>query len=316
MRREEYWLISTAHLEKQLLFKETEDFVVGMNYVAVQAYKCRVGVLSFVLMSNHLHLVANCGRDAAVAFADGFKREYARYLNKKYGDVEALRRNDVDIREASVYDEGLERAIAYVQMNSVAANICATPFDYPWGTGGSFFGTESVMAGSVTGRGDDLLDCESVRGVPPMIPGGRRLGEMSARERYRVLHSKADVPPEWIVCERGYIIPSSYVKVNLVERVFRTPGRFNYFLRTSSKAKLKLEMGDDCLPSFSDQVILAAVPELCRSLFKRGGVEGLNEDQMVELLRQLKYRFSSNAKQLARVTKISYKAAEALLDRV
>ena len=307
MRREEYWLISTDHLEKQLLFKETEDFVVGMNYVAVWTFKCRVRVLAFVLMSNHIHLVAMCGRDSSSSFADCFKREYGRFLFNKYGDVEALRRNRVDIREVSLDGEALERAIAYVHMNSVAANICANSFDYPWGTGGCFFGKNSVMGigggGSGSGQGGGG------------VPGGRFIGEMSARERYRVLHTKADVPPGWVVCEMGYIIPSSYVQVELVEKVFRSPSRMNYFLRTSSKAKVKLENGDKGAPAFRDQVLREAVWDLCQTLFKKGSASELNEDQMVELLRQLKYRFSANAKQLARVTGLTYATAAALLDR-
>ena len=148
-----------------------------------------------------------------------------------------------------------------------------------------------------------------------IVPGGRCIGEMSARERYRVLHTKADVPPGWVVCERGYIIPSSYVKVELVERVFRTPGRMNYFLMTSSKARVKLENGGQGAPAFRDQVIREAVRDLCQTLFKKESASELNEGQMVELLRQLKYRFSANAKQLARVTGLTYAAAAALLDR-
>ncbi|MBQ9476263.1 MAG: hypothetical protein IJU63_00565 [Bacteroidales bacterium] len=35
MRKLEYWLISTEHLNDRLLFKDTEDFRVGMNFVAV-----------------------------------------------------------------------------------------------------------------------------------------------------------------------------------------------------------------------------------------------------------------------------------------
>ena len=53
-----YYLITTEHLEDKLWFREEEDFVVGMNYVALQALLSpEVLVLAFILMSNHVHFV-------------------------------------------------------------------------------------------------------------------------------------------------------------------------------------------------------------------------------------------------------------------
>ncbi len=289
MRRNEYWLVTTQHLPGGLLFKDDNDFCVGMNLVAVLANKCGVRILSFVLMSNHLHFVLECSREQAALFLECFKRQYSRYLNKKYGDVETLRRNRVDIREVSEYGEELERAIAYVQMNPVAANICAVPQDYPWGTGSVFF------------RAVYRADC-------------RRIGDMSLRERYRVVHSKADVPDGWLVCPQGYVLPESYVDIDFVERIFRKPKRMNYFLNTSSKAKHRLEREEKGMPAFSDQAIWTVLPELCRSVFGKASVEALKPEEMVELLRHLRFRFSAPAGQIARVTGLSPEQVEVYLD--
>ena len=55
---EKVYLLSTGHLEKNLWFRNDEDFVAGMNHVAIQAAQnLKVRVLSFVLMSNHVHFV-------------------------------------------------------------------------------------------------------------------------------------------------------------------------------------------------------------------------------------------------------------------
>ena len=52
------YLLSTEHLESGLWFRSEDDFIVAMNYVAIQAaYSPRVIVLAFILMSNHIHLV-------------------------------------------------------------------------------------------------------------------------------------------------------------------------------------------------------------------------------------------------------------------
>ena len=294
-----FWLITTDHLEDRLLFKDAEDFRVGMNYVAVQAHKRNVSVLVFILMSNHLHFVLYCTRAQAEEFINGFKQEYSRYLRNKYGSKEHLRGNGVDIRQIPAENEALERALAYVQMNCVAANICCTPGDYPWGTGSCFF--SGPMAGMPEAKTKS---------------GGRPLADFSDRERYRLIHSKMELPGDWPMAEAGYVLPSAYVRKDMVEKIFGTPRRLNYFLQSSSKAKVRLETGEQSLPTFKDQLLIAALPDLCWSLFRKQHVKELSDDQMAELMRQLRYRFAANVNQMARVTELTYEDAAAFLDRV
>ncbi|MBR5073022.1 MAG: hypothetical protein IKX29_05685 [Bacteroidales bacterium] len=193
----------------------------------------------------------------------------------------------MDIREVREDDESLERAIAYVMMNCVAANICLEPSGYQWGTGNIFFNNNPFP--------------------------GQNLGELSGRAQIRLLKSNVILPREYRIAPGGYILPESYVPVKRVESLFRTPKRMGYFLRTSSKARLRLEGG--AAPSFRDQNILSACGDLCRSLFRVEGINDLMEEQKTELLRQLGRRFSADLNQLCRVTGIPYAEATRMLDR-
>ena len=286
-----YYLVTTEHLKAGLWFRDERDFMTGMNFVAIQAFESEVTVLAFILMSNHLHFVVE-GRWADVkAFIDGIKSRFSKYLNHKYGTSEFLRRNKVAIEEVSSLNEGLERAIAYTQMNSVAANICSHPSQYPWGTGPSFF--------NATKR------------------SGKPLGGLSKRARIRLLHCcKDDLPADWLISEEGYILPESYVNVAFVEALYRRASRMNYFLVTSSKARRKIENSEDRHPAFKDQVILAALPDLYRSLFGKPCFEELTPEEQMESLRQIQHRFCSNVHQIARVTGLTYEAAARMLDSV
>ena len=165
-----YYLVTTEHLKVGLWFRDESDFRAGMNFVAIQAYESKVTVLAFILMSNHLHFVVE-GRWADVkAFIDGIKSRYSKYLNHKYGTAEFLRRNKVTIEEVSTLNEELEKAIAYTQMNCVAANICSHPSQYPWGTGPLFFNASKRTGrrlGSLFGkqRFEDLLPEEQTESL-------------------------------------------------------------------------------------------------------------------------------------------------------
>ena len=286
----DFWLATTDHLSDRIWFRDDEDFKMGMNLVAILAIVLHVDVLSFILMSNHVHFVFYCSREQAERFMYELKRRYSQYMQKKYGVKEFLRKVHVDIRPISGMDESMEWAVAYVQMNSVAAGICLHPTGYRWGTGNSFF-----------------------RGTPVK---GRQLGTLSERARRRLLHSKEELPPDLLVGEDGYILPESFVKVDMVETMFRTPKRMDYFLRNSSKAKQRLDAGEKAIPAFRDQIILSAIPDLCASLFHKSSVKELTEDEQAELVKQLRYRFSANANQLGRVTGLSYEIVTDLLNRI
>jgi REP element-mobilizing transposase RayT len=286
----DYWLATTDHLTDRIWFRDDEDFTMGMNLVAILAIAIHVNVLSFILMSNHVHFVLCCPYGKAMQFMNEYKRRYSQYLSGKYGGKEQLRKVHVDIRAISGNDESLEWAIAYVHMNPVAAGICLSATGYPWGTGNTFFKAKREK--------------------------GRLLGTLSERARRRLLHSKVELPLDFLVVEDGYILPESYVNRDFVESVFRTPARMNYFLNNSSKAKRRLESGEKGSPAFRDQIILSAIPDLCGSLFHKASVNELTKDEQTELLKQLRFRFSANVNQLARVTGLSYATVTELLNRL
>ena len=245
-------------------------------------------VLAFILMSNHIHFVLQCeDYEEAKVFIDRFKRLYGFYYCRKYHVEDYLRRLSVDIRELYIHDESVHRGIAYVQCNSVAANITPHASLYEWGTGSTFFREISSS--------------------------GRPLSDFSRSKQRRLLRSKQHLPQEYLISEGGYIIPESYVPVTFVQALFRTSNRYNYYLINSSKAKQRLEK--DAAPSFRDQVILAAIPDLCMSLFRVSNISELSDDHLSDFLKQVRRRFSSDVKQLARVTGLSYERVSSLLDR-
>lgn len=167
-------------------------------------------------------------------------------------------------------------AIAYVQMNSVAANLVFDSF------------------------GEKPLNV-------------KHLGDLSARKRAAIMHSREPLPSHFLVHEDGYILPSSYVDVKFVESVFKSPNRMRFFLNKSSKAKIS-QNRNTISPTFNDQFLVSAVSVLCKSVFKTQSIEELSENQLAELVRQLRYRFSAGINQISRVLNISLERTSLILD--
>lgn len=288
MRGLDYWHASTEHLVQGLLFQNEDDYKVGMNCVAVTSITLSIDVLAFILMSNHMHFILHCSESGVLEFVTRLKKQYSLYYFNKYGVNKILKDNKVYTQQLSARDESLERAIAYVQMNCVAANICSDSSKYRWGTGNCFFNTDSIK--------------------------GKKIGEMSKRSITRITHSSIELPPNFIVSEEGYIYPSSFVKTSLVESIFKTPRRMNYFLAKSSKAQKIINRENISSPTFRDTSISPGVKDLCNSLFQKENISDLNNEQLIEIVRQLQYRYSAGANQIARVTGVPYSYVSKLLD--
>lgn len=281
-----YFLVTTDHRIDRLLFEDDEDFRVAMNYVSVAACILKINVLAFILMSNHVHFVLQCTRLEAKDFIDKFKQLYGHHYNKKYNVRGFLRRLGVDIQELYIEDESLHRGIAYTQMNCVAANITPSPLVYPWGTGDVFFNACSAE--------------------------GTRLGSLSGREQCRALKTNVKLPPEHILCNKGYVLPKCYVPFRFVEALFRTPNRYSYFLKNSSKARKHTEK--NAAPSFRDQIVRPAMTDLILSLLRETSINNLNQVQKAELMRQMQRRFSCDVKQLARTSGLPLTEVEDLIN--
>ena len=169
-----FYMITTSHLCQRIWFWDEEDFRVAMNYVAVIACITGVRIVAFVLMSNHVHFIVECeGEEAARAFIDRFKGKYGMYFWRRHQIRGLLRYNKVDIRPVPLQGDALERAIAYVQMNPVAAGLCQHASLYPWGSGQIFFNSTPAK--------------------------GTYVRDLSARQLSAFLHCREKVPGDYLL---------------------------------------------------------------------------------------------------------------------
>lgn len=275
------YFLSSSHTEDRIWFRDDDDFISGMNCVAIAALNTGVYVLAFVLMSNHVHfLLIVDDKSRAKDFFDLFKNLYSRHMHKKYGFWRFLRENQCDYRDVFPAEvESVERVVAYILMNPVAANISLNANSYPWGSGDCYFSRRK--------------------------PFGRRAGDFSAREKCRILKTTIHIPDEYIIEEGGYILPSSYIHRKFVEDVFRTPKRMEYFLMSSSKARLDGTPAP--LPTFRDQNIAGLAKDIALSLFRKEGIADLEPGERDRLILEVRRRTGADVKQLSRVLGISPK---------
>jgi len=113
------------------LFLEESDYFYMLNLIRELSRAFELDMLSFVLMTNHVHLLMKLGK---LKLADAMKelfRLYAVYFNKKYGRDGHLFSGAY--RSALCLDNSyLLTSSLYIHNNPVEAGMVDDPVDYKW----------------------------------------------------------------------------------------------------------------------------------------------------------------------------------------
>jgi REP element-mobilizing transposase RayT len=271
-----YFHVSSHGLERNDIFKNREDFVQGMNDIAIIVLGFDVVILAFCLMSNHFHFVLYGTRSECVRFAEEYKRRCSIRMRYSAGDVHAMK--DVEVQLFHVGSaEYLENVIAYVLRNPIAAGICMMPYHYMWSSMSLYFtGGKQYQ--------------------------GKSLNEMSERKRFRTIKSRACLPDHYVVDELGMILPSCYVDVGSVEKIFRHPARLMAAVSRKIEADVEVTLGISDSVTMSYDEIKTQLPDLIRKEFGKDSLNQLSMDQRIRLCLLIKRNFRAGVKQIARLT--------------
>ena len=272
-----YFHAFTKGLEDRQLFRNREDFIAGMNILAVVCNACpQLKLLAFVLMSNHVHFVLYGNEEDAKKFINAYKNLFSRYMRSRYGETKYLRHLATTVSEVFLENEGLKRLIAYVLNNPVKAGINCIASGYEWSSARCYF--------------------NHIDTTLPIT----KIGDLSRRERIHILHSKQSLPTSWWINSSHYVDPMSYIDYQHVQDIYGRSSSLQYFMSATLSAK----RGAVESITFSDTVIYAALVEILEKKYGVYSLEQLDCTLLKNLIRDLKVRFTASSKQLARIVGI------------
>ena len=269
--------INSKKLEKELLFRDEEDYIYGMNTIALMLLQFPgVVVYAFTLMSNHIHLLVGGPKKDCEAFYDAVMHRLSLWLKRKYGLTGVVPYGEKNRTTVTV--NGLEHFIIevlYLLRNPFKAKICY-PGDYPWSSVGMYFSAQGRMT-------------------------GRRASTFTARELRKILKTNIRIPGDWEITESGMIIPQ-YVAWKAVEKAFENnESEFHRRLMEPVEARHHQLSGLPMELKFSDQEIAARVQVICQKELHVDSHLQLPRKELFRLCRTLSTRFGTSPEQLQRV---------------
>ena len=180
-----YYHLVLDSLGERNLFNNRDEYVNGMNIVAIAQYQTGTDVIQFDWMRNHGHFVVRATGEQCCRFF-----EYSRYrLNARLiKDGYPPLPDDWFfklIRLDTFYE--LVNAASYSARNSYDAMSNVLPGGYLW--------SSNYLMFSDIG---ELIEYKTVE-------------ETGTREMIRILGSNVKLPADYKVCKLGFILPESYL---------------------------------------------------------------------------------------------------------
>jgi putative transposase len=118
--------------DNQLIFRDDEDHRRFLEWLRESAKFYRVAIHAYVLMPNHVHLLATpSDEDGLAAMMQKVGRLYVPWFNNKHGRTGTLFQGRF---RTSVIDPDAYflACIRYIELNPLRNQLAFDPLDYPW----------------------------------------------------------------------------------------------------------------------------------------------------------------------------------------
>lgn len=285
------WHYSTDGTYAEVLFRDRTDFVDAMNRIYLLSRKYPIVILAFCLMDNHIHLVLYGPLEECNRFVHELVRQTSSSIARRHNLRHELLTLPVHYQEITD-DFYLKKAICYVHKNPTTANLSYLPHDYPWSSASLPFRARGTWV--LPDLCSDTVEALSIT---------------ERRDRFRT----RDSLPDSLLVYKDIILPENYVPVPLIERIYRTPRAYHFFMSSTREEDIESRGGSISRLSLPDAEMRQHKRELVKTLFGKESSNDLNTQQRIRLGKELKRQYNCSTKQIARLVGLKLEELESHL---
>lgn len=283
--RKGIYLFTTDHLQRALLFRDGDDYVQGVNTIALATLQYPVKVLCYALMDNHIHLLVSGWYEDCRAFFAWVLHRLARMLEVKYGISGILRIQATDVQSVTS-KERLLNEVCYLLRNVYKARI-GSPYSNPWAPFECYFNP-----------------------YLPLIHGTPMPGVKEAKQRFGT-HVK--IPSDWEHVN-GRILNKCFVDYRTVEQMIGSSlDFFDRLRRFDLESVVEQAHGIEEKLTFTDAEMQEKIRAVCSNELHKTSHHQLERKDLLWLARTLARRFACPKKQIARLLGIEPSVLDRLL---
>ena len=271
-----FWHLATDGTQMDVIFTNKEEYALAMNIVARCYLKSNVKIITFEIMSNHLHFLLEGKENDCIDFMDMTTSRIRRLFSKYRRGVNWSKftcNNPILVSNLNM----LRHEIVYINRNGFLVDVSKTPFSYQWGAGYLFF---------------NVLRTFQI---------GHPVSKMSYREKRMLFHSdNLEIPPRFM-CYDGVILPLSYCDIEYGESFFRDGTHYFNLLSKAFEAysESAKRLGDKVF--INDEEVYPAVVDICKRQYGLSSPRFLDTNQRIDFAKIMHNKFNSSNEQIRRI---------------
>ncbi len=282
-----YWHLFTDGTQMQNIFRNDEEFKDGMWSLASALHlQSEVRLLTFELMSNHIHLILSGPEEKCLELFDLFRTRirtlFAR--SERAIDWKPFRMNILPIETL----QALRNEIIYVNRNAFVANPSHTPDSYPWGGGCAYFSSWIKF----------------ISASP--------LGRLTVNTQRKLLHTR-DVAPFSSLLEIGSMpfIPS-FCDIKLGESFFRDARSYFNSLTRNAEAFSQIAARIKDSVFLTDDELYVVLNTFIHKEYALKSTTELTAQQKIDTARYMHFSYNASNQQLRRMLRMDLSILEEL----
>ena len=270
----------------EILCETTEDYEHAVNAIAIATALTGVHILSFQVMSNHIHVIAEGLEQMCRDFFNEVKRRLRRYRGRSDRFVDFNKFNASFIAIDNL--KSLRYEIAYNNRNGYLSNTQHTPFSYPWGAGYLYF---NPLA---------------------RTPDATSFCDLSRDEKLKLCHSRVPDLPVGYQVKEGMILPQSFCCVQYGESMFRDAHQYFSIVSKNYEAysEIAKRLGEDVF--LTDDEMFAVLSIAAKKKYGDGRVTLLPNASKIELAKALRSDYNASEGQIQRMLRLDRRTVSEL----
>lgn len=274
----------------EIIFTNEDEFKKGMSIFGICCKLCpKVRILTFQLMSNHIH-IASCGPiESLLEMFELFKSTLEK-VSSLHGHPHEWKKFTPGTRRLETLDD-IRNVIVYDNRNGYLVHNEYTPYTYPWGANRYYFN-----------------------------PDARKLAlnyavKMFTRERRALMRSHRADDIDDLMSYEGYALPLSFCEVSLGESLFRTPSHYHESLSKSieKSSKIAAEIGESVF--YTDEELFAALVRISCQKFDCPIPSQASAEAKLQMASTMRYDYNASDKQISRMLKLDLELLRSILRR-
>ena len=274
-----FWHIATPGNLTEILFTDADDYRYAQSQLAIGSVQCGLKTYSFQLMANHLHdIVGAPSPGPCIDLLDFLAGRIKRYstLKGRHIDLSSFVCEPLPITSL----QALRNNIVYTHRNKYVVDATQTPFSYPWGSGGLYFG-------------EDPGNLKSTR-----------YNDLTKREQKLITSSRIIALPDWFTVRNGCVTPESFCDWRTGRSFFRDAHQYFNMLGKNYEAYAEFASLYGDTVTLTDEELYSAACQLAKQHYNTTSPSQLADGAKKELAKKLHFDHHAGNNQLRRILKM------------